>query len=49
MLTEHLLCVSLCFEPHEVGTIIITDELGLEPKESNTVFRLLSAMVNHPC
>lgn len=48
MLIEHLLCVSLSFEPHEVGFIVIKDELELEHKMSDTVPRL-STMLNHLC
>ena len=38
ILIEHLPYVRLCFELHEIGTII-TDKLGLEPK-FNAVPRL---------
>lgn len=48
MLTEYLKCVSLCFQPHEGSTVCIRDELGLEPKRSNTVPRLLSILQKHP-
>lgn len=48
MLTEYLTWVSLCFQSHEGSTVRIRDELGLEPKGSNTVPRLLSTVQKHP-
>lgn len=48
MLTEHLTCVSLCFQPHEGSTVSIRDEPGLKPEVSNTVPRLFPTVQKHP-
>lgn len=48
MLIEYPPCVRLCFEPHGVGLLSSQTNLDLiEPKESNTVPRLLATMLSH--